>query len=107
MTTWSYNSVPLSTYGKVTMIDDDLDIPETRGDNEIIPFNHGSTFVEKYYAQRKITFGIAMKASSASALETLVDSLKANISSRSQKVLSQTREDSSVRTAYARVESPL
>ncbi len=104
MTTWSYNGVPLSTYGVVTMIDEDLDVPEKRDGNIVIPFHHGSSFAEKYYSERKISFGIGMRVANAAALETLIDSLRGNLSSRALKVLSQTREDGSVRTAYAAVE---
>ncbi len=107
MTTWAYNGVDLSSYGAVTMIDDDLDIPERRGDNVVIPFKHGSSFVEKYYAERTISFGIASKTATRLAMETLIDSLKSNISSKSLKTLSQTREDSSIRTALASVDRPL
>lgn len=107
MTTWSYDSVPLSTFGKITLIDEDLDIPEKRGNNIVIPFRHGTSDVIKYYGERKMTFGIAMKAASALLLESNIDTLKALISSRSSKTLSQTREDTSVRTIQAKVETPL
>lgn len=107
MTTWSYNGVPLSTYGKVTLINDDLSIPDRRGKNVTIPFLHGSLHRSKYYDERKIAFGIAVKTASALALETLMDSLRSNISGRDTKVLSQTREDGSIRTALASVDSDL
>lgn len=104
MSTWSYNGVALSTYGKVTMLDDDLDIPDKRGENKLIPFKHGTTHVEKYWDQRRLLFGIAIKTATASAMETLIDNLKSNLSYRSLKTLSQTREDSTVRTALASVD---
>lgn len=107
MTTWAYGGVNLSTYGVVTMLDDDFDIPDRRGDNQMIPFNHGTVFNEKYYDQRKLAFGISMKASTNLAMETLIDSLKSNLSSRLQKTLAQTREDSTVRNILATVDSPI
>ncbi len=105
MTTWSFGGVALSTYGKVTMLDDDLDIPDKRGSNIVIPYQHGTKFVEKYYGERKMTFGIAIRTSTALAMETLIDSLKSNIGVKAQKTLSQTREDTSVRNALASVEA--
>lgn len=107
MTTWSFGGTALSTYGKVTMIDDDLDIPDKRGDNILIPFRHGKSFVEKFYDERTITFGIAIKRATAALLEADIDALKLKISPRALQVLSQTREDGSIRTAYAAVEKKL
>lgn len=104
MTTWSYGGVTLSTYGKVTLLDDDLDIPDRRGHNQIIPFQHGTRFVEKFYSERKMLFGIAIKTASALAMETLIDNLKSNLGASAQQTLSQTREDGSIRTALASVE---
>lgn len=107
MTTWTYNGVALSTYGRVVVLDDDLNIPARRGENVVIPFKHGTTYVPKYYDQRRITFGIAMKTATAAALEALIDSLKENVSNRDLKTLSQTREDGSTRAALASVDSDL
>lgn len=107
MTTWSYNGTQLSTFGNITLLDDDLDIPDKRGDDLIIPFRHGRLFTEKYFDERKMTFGIEIHRSTKAALETAIDNLKKLISVRSLKTLSQTREDTTVRTAEATVERSL
>jgi hypothetical protein len=101
MTTWSYGGVALSSYGKVTMIDDDLDIAERRGNNIQIPYQHGTSFVKKFYDERKISFGVAIHAATAGALEILLDSLKSSLGLGTLQVLSQTREDSTVKRESA------
>lgn len=105
--TWTYGGTALSTLGKVTLINDYLDMPERRGDNMIIPYRHGTVFAAKYFDQRKITFGIAVTAASAAALETLFDTMRGLFAPRTEQTLSNTREDSTVRTIQATVDSTL
>lgn len=107
MTTWSFGGTALSTFGKVTLINDYLDMPARRGENQVIPFRHGSLPVAKYYSERKMVFGIAVIAASATALETSFDTMRKLFAVNTQQTLSSTREDSSVRTAQATVDMPL
>lgn len=107
MNTWKFGGENLSDYGKVTTVDDYLDIPERRGGNLILPFRHGTLHTKKFYDERKITFGIAIIASSAQDLEETIDDLKALLAPRKTQTLEMTMEDSSVRTAKASVDSPL
>jgi hypothetical protein len=104
---WSYGSTTLATYGKVTMINDYLDIPQRRGDNQVIPYRHGTIFVPKYYDERKMTFGMAITAATATALETVFDAMRAKFAPLTEQTLSCTREDSTVRTAQATVDEPI
>lgn len=103
MTTWSFAGTTLTTYGKITVLDDYLDLPERRGNNQAVPYKHGTVFTEKFYDERTITMGIAMEAASGSALETNFDNLRARLSGRTQGSLIMTREDSTVRYAMASV----
>lgn len=107
MTTWTFGGSALTSYGRVTVLNDYLDIPERRGENIVIPFRHGSIFAQKYYGERKISIGLAINAASATALESTIDTLKKLLSPRTQQTLSQTREDTSVRTIQATVDNPL
>lgn len=107
MTTWSFDSVDLSTFGSITLLDDYLDIASKRGGNQTIPQKHGTIFVPKFYEETEIAIGIAMKFASATLLEAALDTLKSLCSPRVQKVLSNTRADGSVRTAMASVEGKL
>jgi tail protein len=104
---WSFGGTALTTYGKVTLINDYLDIPERRGENQLIPFRHGKIFVPKYYDERKMVFGIAIQAASALALESTIDALKAKIAPRTEQTLSNIREDGTIRTVPASVETPM
>jgi hypothetical protein len=105
MTTWAFNGIDLSTYGIVTLIDDDLDTAAKRGEDLLVPFQDGRKFRPKFFDSRSLIFGIAMKTATAAALETLIDHLKLNlISPRGQKYLVQTREDASTRRALASIE---
>src|SRR3972149_7322952 len=106
-TSYTFGGTALTTYGKVTLINDDFDFTETRGENIIIPFQHGETFVRKYFGSRKIIFGIVMTAATAGAMETLVDNLKAKLAPRTQQTLAQTREDSTVRNISATVDASI
>ena len=107
MTTWTYGGSALTSFGRVTVLDDYLDIPERRGENQLLPFRHGTRFVEKYYDERHIVIGLAINVASATLLESTLDTLKKLVSLRTQQTLSQTREDASIRTIQATVDSPL
>lgn len=104
---WSFGGTALSTYGKVTLINDSYDMPERRGENQLLPFRHGKRFVEKYFDERILTFGIAINAASATTLESTLDDLRKKLSPRTQQTLSWTREDGTIRTALASVNRPL
>jgi hypothetical protein len=106
-TAFEFNSVALSTYGKVTMINDYLEFLDARGENKVIPYRHGAIFSTKYFGERTITFGIAMTAASATALETLFDTMRAAFAVRTQQVLKCTLEDTSIRNANATVNKPI
>lgn len=106
-TSWSFDDVDLSTFGKITLLDDYLDQAAKRGGNQVVPFRHGTVFVPKFYDETEIVVGIAMKYGNAELLEQAIDDLKTLCSSRSEKVLSNTRADGSVRTAMASVEGKL
>jgi predicted phage tail component-like protein len=107
MTTWIYGGSTLSTFGRVTVVNDYLDTGDRRGENILIPFRHGKVFIQKYYDERKITLGIALIGSSASDLESKVDTLKALLAPKTTQTLSQTREDTTVRTVPATVDKNL
>lgn len=105
---WSFGGTTLLTYAyRITLINDYLDIPERRGENQMIPFRHGTTFVPKYFDERVMVFGMAIRGANAAGLETTMDSLRAKLAPNTQQVLSCTREDATVRTALATVRSPL
>jgi phage-related protein len=104
MTSFSFNSTALSTFGQVTLIDDAMDIPERRGQDVLIPYAHGRRFVEKRYDSRKMTFGIAIKGTDRTDFESKLDTLKTLISGRTQQYLKMTMNDSSIRQVYAAVE---
>lgn len=103
MTTWTYGGTALTSFGKVTLINDYLDVPARRGENQLIPFRHGKKFVSKYYDERTLTFGIAITAATATALETTFDNMKKLFAVRAEQVLAQTMEDTTVRNVYASV----
>lgn len=104
---FSFGGTTLSTYGKVTLINDYIDMPESRGNNIVIPFRHGAIFERKYFGERKMTFGMVVTAVSATALETVFDTMRANFGKRTEQTLSITMEDSTVRTAQATVNEPM
>jgi hypothetical protein len=104
MTTWTFGSTALTTYGKVTLINDYLDLAERRGENITIPYRDGRVFVQKFYDERKLSFGIALSTASATALETAIDALKAKVALPTQQTLAQTMEDTTVRNIQATVD---
>lgn len=104
---WTFGGTALSTFGVLRELNDYMDMPERRGDNIIIPFRHGRTHVNKYFDERKITLGFSIVSSTATAQDTIFDNMRKLFVPGSQQVLAQTREDSSVRNAYAVVEKPL
>lgn len=102
--TWTFGGTALSTYGKVTLINDYLDLPPRRGDDVLIPFQHGQVFTQKYYDVRSLTFGIALyTGTSATTLESTIDALKAKLAPRTQQTLAHTMADTTVRNISASV----
>lgn len=104
---WSFGGTTLSSLGKVTLINDYLDVPERRGENQLIPYQHGKVFTKKFYDSRTMTFGMAITAASATALETTFDTMRALFAPLTQQILSNTREDGTIRTANAAVNKPI
>lgn len=105
MTSWSFGGTTLATFGKVTVINEYLDLPDRRGDNITIPFRHGTIHTPKFYDQRVLTFGIAITGTTAADVEGTFDDLRALLSVRTPQTLSMTMEDATVRTAQATVDS--
>lgn len=106
-TTWTFGGSALTSFGRVTLMDDYLDTSERRGENIVIGFRHGRRFVEKYYEERRIIFGLAVNVATATLLESTLDNLKKLASVRGQQTLAMTMEDSSVRNISATVDTPL
>jgi hypothetical protein len=104
---FSFGSTTLATYGKVTLINDYLDIPERRGENQVIPYRHGTVFAKKYFGERKMTFGMAITAATATALETKFDTMRAKFAPLTQQTLSVTLESGAIRTVNATVDRPI
>jgi phage-related protein len=100
---WKYNNVDLSTFGVITTFDDFLDLPEARGRNMMIPFQHGTRFTQKFYDERSLQMGITITAATADALETALGSLRALLAPRVEQTLSMTLADTTVRTVPASV----
>jgi hypothetical protein len=106
-TTWEFGGTDLSTYGRVTVINDYLDLPVRRGDNIVIPHQNGRVFVSKFFDQRKISIGIAVIGTSADDLEETFDDMRAKFSPRTEQLLEMTMEDATVRNAYASVDASM
>lgn len=107
MNTWKFNNVDLSTFGVITLMDDYLDLPEARGKNIVIPFHHGTRFVQKFYDERSLQMGITITAATAEALEAALGSLRALLAPRTEQTLSQTLTDTTIRTVPASVNKAL
>jgi hypothetical protein len=107
MTSYTFGGTALTSFGKVTVLNDYLDTADRRGDNKMIPFRHGKIFSPKYYDERTISMGIAMSAGSAGALETTFDNMRSLFSQRTEGTLIMTREDSSTRYIMASVNKSL
>lgn len=104
---FSYGGTTLATYGKVTLINDYLDIPQRRGENQTIPYRHGTIHVPKYFGERKMTFGMAITAATATALETLFDTMRAKFAPLTEQTLSVTLESGAIRTVNAIMDRPM
>lgn len=107
MTSFTFGGTALTSFGRVTLIDDYLDIAERRGENITLPYRHGTVYTPKFYDQRKITIGIVMVSATAAALETSFDTLRKLIANRNQQTLAMTLEDASVRNALASVDASI
>ena len=103
MTTWKFGSTQLENFGRVTIINDHLDIPNKRGENITVPFRHGRIWTKKYYDERVITMGLAVVGTSAQDLEGDIDTLKKLLAVGTQQTLEQTLEDTSKRQVPAEV----
>jgi len=106
-TTWTFGGTALTSFGRVTLMDDYLDFPARRGENMIIPYRHGTAFAAKYFDQRLITLGIAVIAADASALETAMDTMRGLFSIRTEQTLTMTLSSGAIRTIQAAVDRPI
>ncbi len=107
MTTWTYAGSALTSFGRVSLMDDYIDQPTRRGGNVVIPYKDGAVFSQKYYGERTIVFGIAIQTASATVLESTLDTMKKLLALRTQQTLSQTMTDTTVRTVLATVDGSL
>jgi len=107
MTTFTFGGTNLSTFGKITEINDYLDLPERRGSNLEIPYKHGTLYVPKYYSERVVPFGIALTESSLANLEAKLNTMRALFAIQTQQTLSITYEDGTTKTSPATVDKPL
>lgn len=106
-TSWTFGGTALTSFGKVTLINSYLDMPTRRGQNQVIPFRHGSIYTPKYYSERSLMFGIAITAATSAALEATFDNMRKLFAVNSTQVLAMTMEDSTVRNAYATVDGEI
>jgi len=107
MTSLTYGGTALSSFGKVTLIDDCLDQADRVGDNIKIPLDDGELFTQKHFGGRIISVGIAVIAATATALETAMDNLRKLLAPRAEQTLAMTMEDASVRNISATVNKSL
>lgn len=107
MTSWKIGTTEFSTLGYVTLINDYMDFADHRGTNYTIPHRHGSVFVEKFFNERKITFGIVVVETDATNLETLMDTLRSTLAVRTQQTLEMTMNDASKRVISVSVDESL
>ncbi len=105
--TWTFGGTDLTTFGKILQIDGWGDIPERRGSDQVIPFDDGEMHAGKYYDKRLLDFYMSLTTSSASDMDSKLDTLRQLISLRTQQTLSVTREDGKVMTTQAIVNSRL
>lgn len=101
MTAWRFGSYDLSSFGAVTLADDSFDVAPFRGDNQVIPFMHGTRFVEKYLDERTLMFGLTISGNSAAEVEGIVNTLKRLARLRTQQTLYQYRQDGTIWTTPA------
>ena len=107
MTTWTFAGTALTDFGKITILDDYLDLPAKRGNNQTIPFRDGTIFTQKYFEERTVLMGIAINTTSATTLESTFDSMRKLFGRRTEATLTATMEDSTTRSALASVNKPL
>ena len=99
--TWKFGGTDLSTFGTITLLDDPMDLPDRRGSDITIPYQHGSIHTDKYYDSRTIAFGIAIRDSTISGMQTKFDNLRKLIAPKAQQTLEYTLDDATIRTAQA------
>ena len=100
---WSFDGIRLASFGIVTELDSYLDMPAKRGDDVLIPMRNGKLWVPKYFDSRVVSFGIEIPSRGILELEATMDSLKALVGSRVQKVLINSAFSGGPRSALAEV----
>ena len=107
MTEFKYKDVNINSYGVLTLMDDYLDTPTRRGSNQTIPYKHGGVFVEKYYDERSIMFGLTMKRESHASVESSLDELRKLLSPNSQGTLEMVLPNGDIRQVQASVDKSI
>jgi phage-related protein len=101
MSTWYFGGTNLSSFGAITLLDDDGDTPDRRGEDIVIPFRNGRVPIAKYYDSRVIMFGLTINTATKTDLQDKLDDLRALLSPRVEQELQVVLDDTSVRTANA------
>ena len=105
--TFKYGGTSLTSFGVVTLLDDYLDMPQRRGENQTIPYRHGTSFVQKFFDQRNISIGITVFAASQTALEAAMDTMRGLFAPRTEQTLELTTTAGAVRNISASVDNPI
>lgn len=102
---WVFNSHDLTTDGdyRTTLLDGADDLPDVRGEDITIPFQHGQTWVEKYFDARVVTMSINIIGTDATDKKTNLDTLLGILGYRQHGLLVRTLPDNSTLQAYAEV----
>jgi hypothetical protein len=102
MSEWTFGGVKLSSFGPVTLLNSYLDMPAKRGDNVLVPMQHGKLWVPKFFDSRVVSFGLQVTDTTIGDLELKMDALKRLLGMRIQQALVNQFCDGS-RTAMAEV----
>ena len=102
---WTYNGFSLSSRGKwdVEAVIEGIGIPEFRGNDLRVPFQHGNRWIKKRFDSRKVVLSMWIKGTDRADLDDNIDTFLTAIGNPGLHTLSRTLRSGEIRLAQAEV----
>lgn len=106
---WTFNGVELSQHGKwdVEEVIEGIGVPQYRGSNLQVPFQHGNRWIKKRYDRRKVVFSMWIKGSDREELDQHIDEFIRGVAKPGIHALRRSLRSGEVRESFGELSSDL
>jgi len=106
---WTFNEVELSRYGKwdIEEVIEGIGVPQYRGSNLQVPFQHGNRWIKKRYDRRKVVFSMWIKGRDRAELDRHIDEFIRGVAKPGIYILRRSLRNGQIRESYGELSSEL